>query len=77
MVLFHMVYIVSADLTYYLYIIITMCIWACNGKICSMAGWMTEEMRALLGLWGAADVQAQLNVVQEKSSVPKDCHWHE
>ena len=41
-----------------------------------MAGWMTEETRALLGLWGAADAQAQLNVrsIKKESSVPKDCH---
>ena len=34
-----------------------------------MAGCTTEETRALLGLWGAADVQAQLNVVSKKKVV--------
>ena len=34
-----------------------------------MAGWTTEGMRALLGLRGAADVQAQLNVVSRKKVV--------
>ena len=29
-----------------------------------MADWMTGETRALLGLWGAADEQAQLNVAK-------------
>ena len=34
-----------------------------------MAGWTNEETRALVGLWGAADVQAQLNVVSRKKIV--------
>ena len=34
-----------------------------------MADLMTEETRALLGLWGAADVKAQLNVVSRKKVV--------
>ena len=28
-----------------------------------MAGWTNEQTKVLLGLWSAADVQAQLNVV--------------
>ena len=35
-----------------------------------MADWTNEEMRALLGLWGAADVKAQLNVVSRKKNTP-------
>ena len=38
-------------------------------KSCSMAGWTTEETRALLGLCGAADVQVQLNVISRKKLV--------
>ena len=38
-------------------------------RSCIMAGWTTEETRALLGLWGTADVQAQLNVVSRKKVV--------
>ena len=66
MVLFHMV--VSADLSYYL-CIIAGANWRATDRRCSMAGWMTGEMRALLGLWGAADLQAQLNVVVRKKVV--------
>ena len=36
-----------------------------------MAGsyWTNEETKALLGIWGAANVQAQLNVVSRKKVV--------
>ena len=35
----------------------------------AMAGRTIEETRALLGLWGAADAQTQLNVVSRKKLV--------
>ena len=50
-------------------LIITMVYGRATDRRCSMAGWTTEQMRALLGLWGAADLQAQLNVVSRKKVV--------
>ena len=39
--------------------------------LAQMAGsyWTNEETKALLGIWGAANVQAQLNVVSRKKVV--------
>ena len=41
-------------------------------------GWSPEEIRTLLGIWGAADVQVQLDGIQRKLEAvePKKEPWH-
>ena len=34
-----------------------------------MAGWTTEETKALLGIWGAADVQSKLDGVVTNKAI--------